>query len=269
MNSDIQKKKEALEKYLASHDSLLVAFSGGVDSTLLLAVAGEVLGDRVVAVTFAAPFHSSRETRAAVELAGTLGVRHRLVRTDDISPPELAANTRERCYHCKKFLGERLREVANELGIATISHGANRDDLEDFRPGFRAAVEAGMTAPLLDAGFTKNDIRELSREMGLSTWNKPALACLATRIPYGTPLTADNLGKVEQAEDAVLELGFTACRVRCQDATARIELEPDELDRMLERSCREQIVSKLRKIGFSHVSLDLEGYSQGKMNRDL
>jgi uncharacterized protein len=269
MKKDIQEKTAVLEKNLAGLDSLLVAFSGGVDSTLLLAVAGRVLKERVVAATFAAPFHSRRETRDAVRLAKVLGVRHRLLRFDVILPEQVAQNTRERCYHCKKFLGEKLREVAGELGIDTVAHGANLDDLDDFRPGFRAAVETGMVAPLLDAGFTKADIRELSREMGLSTWNKPALACLATRIPYDTPLTHDNLKKIEQAENAVLELGFSTCRVRMEEDTARIELEPHELDRMLETSCREKIVSRLRKMGFSHVALDLEGYRQGKMNRGL
>jgi len=269
MNQDIQKKKEALEKKLAGLGSLVVAFSGGVDSTLLLAVAREVLKDRVVAVTFASPVHSKREVEEAVHLAGALGVKHRLVKSDAISPPQLALNTRDRCYHCKKFLGEALQKIAAELEIDTIAHGANLDDLNDFRPGFRAARETGMTAPLIDAGFTKADIRELSRQMGLSTWNKPALACLATRIPYGTRLTADLLEKVERAESAVHALGFSTCRVRCHESTARIELDPDELEKMLDKTCRERVVASLRAIGFLHVALDLEGYGQGKMNREL
>jgi uncharacterized protein len=269
MEQDIQKKRAALEKKLGSLDSLLVAFSGGVDSTLLLAVAARVLKNRVVAATFAAPFHSRRETRAAIEMARILDIPHRLLRSDTIAPPELAENTRERCYYCKKFLGEQLRKLAAELKIGAIAHGANLDDLNDYRPGFRAAEETGMIAPLMDAGFTKADIRDLSREMGLSTWNKPALACLATRIPYGTSLTADSLGMVEAAENAILELGFATCRVRCHGSTARIELPPEALDRMLEKACRKDIVSRLREVGFSHVALDLEGYEQGKMNRQL
>lgn len=269
MKQNIRKKEAALKKQLAGLDSLLVAFSGGVDSTLLLAVAGKVLKDKTVAVTIAAPFHSKRETRAAIRLAEELGVAHRLLRSEAISPPELVRNTRDRCYFCKKHLAKQLRAVADELKIDTIAHGANLDDLDDFRPGFRAAREAGMAAPLMDAGFTKADIRELSREMGLSTWNKPAMACLATRIPYNTPLTSEALERVEQAENAILDLGFSTCRVRCHENTARIELNPEELERMLEKSCREKIVSGLREIGFHHIALDLEGYGQGKMNREL
>jgi uncharacterized protein len=158
--------------------------------------------------------------------------------------------------------------MADGLKIGTVAHGANLDDLSDFRPGFRAARETGMTAPLLDAGFTKADIRTLSKEMGLSTWNKPALACLATRIPYDTSLTRDLLDRVERAENAVLDMGFSTCRVRCHENTARIELDPAELDRMLEVSCRQKIVQRLREIGFLHIALDLEGYGQGRMNRE-
>jgi uncharacterized protein len=269
METEIRNKQAALEKILGGFDSLLVAFSGGVDSTLLVAMAGKVLGSRVMAVTFAAPFHSRRETLAAIRLAEDLGVRHRLLESDAILPPELAENRRERCYHCKKFLGEQLGNVAAELKVGAIAHGANLDDLKDYRPGFRAAVETGMTAPLLDAGFTKSDIRKLAREIGLSVWNKPALACLATRIPYGTLLTPDRLKKIEQAESTILGMGFSTCRVRLEGNTARIELDPAEISRMLEAPCRDNIVSGIRAVGFAHVSLDLEGYIQGKMNRAL
>jgi len=269
MHRDIKLKITALEKILAGHGSLLVAFSGGVDSTLLLALAKKVLGDRVIAVTFASPIHPRRETDAAVQLAGLLGVTHKLVESDIISPRELVANSRDRCYHCKKALGEKLREIADEMEIVAVAHGANLDDLDDFRPGFRAARETGMTAPLLDAGFTKADIRILSREMGLSIWDKPALACLATRVPYDTPLTGDLLDRIEDAENAVLDMGFSTCRVRCHENMARIELEPAEIGRMLDAQCREKIVQSLQRIGFLHIALDLEGYGQGKMNRGL
>jgi len=269
MNRDLELKVTALEKILAGHGSLLVAFSGGVDSTLLLALAKKVLGDRVIAVTFASPIHSRRETDAAVQLAGLLGVAHKLIESDAISPRELVANSRDRCYHCKKTLGENLQKIADELKLGAVAHGANLDDLDDFRPGFRAAQETGMTAPLLDAGFTKADIRTLSREMGLSIWNKPALACLATRVPYDTPLTRNILDRIERAENTVLDMGFSTCRVRCHEDTARIELDPAELGRMLEAQCREKTVRSLREIGFLHIALDLEGYGQGKMNRDL
>ena len=264
---DLRTKKGRLEKMLTGYGRLLVAFSGGVDSTLLLAVARKVLKNNVVAVTAASPFQSRREIQAAVDMAENLEVKHLLLKSESIAPPELIENTRNRCYICKKHLGEKLLDIAQELGIDTIAHGANLDDLDDFRPGFQAARETGMAAPLMDAGFTKADIRALSKEMGLKTWDKPAMACLATRIPYDTPITLEALSKVDRAETTILSAGFSTCRVRCHGYCARIELLPAELDRMLEKTCRDNIVSKLREIGFLHVAIDLEGYGQGRMNR--
>jgi uncharacterized protein len=268
MQKNIEKKKSALEKILSSFETLIIAFSGGVDSTLLLAVAQKVMGGRVVAVTFDSPVHPKREIESAVRMAEVLGVTHKLLESDTISPPELAANSRDRCYYCKKELGESLRKIADELDIAVIAHGANLDDLNDFRPGQKAAREMGLIAPLMDAGLTKAEIRTLSKEMGLPTWNKPALACLATRIPYGTPITTETLEKIEQAENIILDLGFSTCRVRCHENTARLELDSAELNRMLEPTYRKKIVTSLRKLGFLYVALDLEGYGQGKMNRN-
>ena len=264
---DLSTKKVRLEKILAGYSTLLVAFSGGVDSTLLLAVARRVLGKKVVAATFASPLQPQREIQAAIDMAEKLSVAHSLLKTETVGPRELVSNTRNRCYICKKNIAEKLLDVAHESGIDTIAHGANMDDRDDFRPGFQAAREAGMVAPLMDAGFTKADIRALSKEMGLETWNKPAMACLATRIPYDTPITLDTLHKIDRAETAVLSAGFSTCRVRCHGDCARIELLPGELDRMLEKSCRDNIVGMLRGIGFLHVAIDLEGYGQGKMNR--
>lgn len=260
-------KMASLEEVLSGFDALLVAFSGGVDSALLLAVAAKALKQRAVAATFASPIHPRRETENAIRMAEALGVSHRLITAEKIAPPELLENGRNRCYHCKKALGERLRTVANELQISTIAHGANLDDLTDFRPGFRAAREMGWVAPLMDAGLTKAEIRSLSKEMGLSTWDRPAMACLATRIPYGTSLTTEALKMIDGAEDALLDLGIEGCRVRHYGDTARIELSPGDLDMVLEKQLREQITEKFRNLGFLHVAVDLEGYKQGKMNR--
>jgi uncharacterized protein len=269
LNRDLQHKKASLEKHLADYGSLLVAFSGGIDSTLLLSEAKSVLGDHLIAAIYTSPIHSKRETEAAIQMAKNLGVSYKLIESGEIVPPELIRNNRDRCYHCKKMLGEKLRELAQTLNIDAIAHGANLDDLDDFRPGFRAARETGMAAPLIDAGFTKSDIRALSKERGLSNWDKPAMPCLATRIPYNIPLSKELLEKIDRAESAILRLGFSTCRVRCHDTTARIELDPTELDRMLQHPFRHKIVGALREIGFHHIALDLEGYGQGKMNRDL
>lgn len=264
---DLKTKEKQLEKLLAGYGTLLVAFSGGVDSTLLLAMARKVLNKKVVAATVASPLQPRREIQAAIDTVKELNVDHSLLKTETITPQELIQNDRNRCYICKKHLSEKLLDIARGRGIGVVAHGANLDDLDDFRPGFRAAREAGLAAPLMDAGFTKADIRTLSKKMGLKTWNKPAMACLATRIPYGTPLTLEALAKVDRAETAVLSAGFSTCRVRCHGNSARIELLPAELERMLEKPCRNDIVAMLRAIGFLHVAVDLEGYGPGRMNR--
>lgn len=262
-------KLRKLEEILGRLDGLVVAFSGGVDSTLLLTAARRVLGDRVAAVTAASPVHPGRETASAVALARELGVRHRLVATSEMELPEFVANTAERCYHCKRHVLARISGAARELGCRHVAHGANVDDLGDFRPGLAAARETGALAPLLEAGLTKAEIRRLSRRWKLPTWNRPARACLASRIPYGDPITTEALAMVDAAEEYLEGLGFALCRVRRHGAVARIELDPRGFGRLMRSPRRADIVQKLKSIGFRHVAVDLEGYVQGSLNRAL
>jgi uncharacterized protein len=269
MNNDLTTKREHLISILKGYGSLLIAYSGGVDSTFLLATAHEALKKNLVAITAKSPLHPVRENRDATAIAQELGVRHMLIQSREMSQADFKANTKKRCYLCKKYLFEDLVKIAYDLGIKHVAHGANLDDLEDFRPGFDAAREMKITAPMIDAGMTKNDIRTLSKKMNLKTWNKPSMSCLATRIPYGTQITTEKLKMIEQAEQVILALGVNACRVRLHAKVARIEVDPGDIERILDQAVRSTIVRKLRRIGFSHVAVDLEGYGQGSMNRTL
>ena len=262
----LKSKKEKLLEIIRQYESLVVAFSGGVDSTFLLAVAHSILGDRCIAVTARSPVHPARETQFAVRFARNRNIRHRLVRSREMQQADFLANPVDRCYICKKNILADLLAIGRELGIEHVAHGANVDDLGDYRPGMRAAEEAGVAAPLLEAGLTKADIRLLSKQMNLETWNHPSMACLATRIPYGTPITDAALSMVDQAEQLLLDLGFTTCRVRHHGEVGRIELPPDELAKALAEDMRSKISAGLRQIGFRYVAVDLQGYVQGSMN---
>lgn len=266
---NLKTKKKHLVSLLEQFEALIIAFSGGVDSTFLLAVAHETLKKNIVAITAKSPVHPSWENQAAIAFAQDLGVQHMVIQSRELSQPDFKANTKDRCYICKKYLFEDLLKIAQDLGIEHVAHGGNVNDLDDFRPGFTAAYEMKIMAPLVDAGLNKDDIRALSKQMKLKTWNKPPMACLATRIPYGTPITEEALNMVDQAELAVLSLGFTACRVRLHGNVARIEVDPVEIEKVLEKGNRNAIIEKLREIGFLYVTLDMEGYQQGSMNRVL
>ena len=261
--------KEALIRHLQGFDSLLVAFSGGVDSTFLLAMASQVLGDRAVAVTCTSIIYPQRE----LEEAAVFTREHRIEHLHFVFPitslPEFIANGPERCYHCKRLLFRSLKEIAEKRGIRHIAHAANLDDLEDYRPGGKAAQEMGILAPLVDCGFRKADIRRLSREMGLACWDRPAMACFASRIPYGDAITETKLRMVEQAEQFLYSQGFSHFRVRHHGPVARIEVAGSDLKRMLEPGIRQKTVEALRNAGFHHIALDLEGYVTGSLNRAL
>jgi uncharacterized protein len=263
-----QKKAELLAR-IADLKSVLVAFSGGVDSTLLLKLCHDVLKDRAMAVTATSSLQPGHENEAAFQTAQNMGVRHIRIQSQILDQAVFLENTDQRCYHCKRHLFEKLRILADDLKLAHVAHGANADDLSDYRPGFRAAEELGVVAPLLEVGLGKSEIRQLSKQLNLATWDKPAMACLATRIPYGTTLTTELLDQVNAAEAVMAAYGFRSCRVRCHGPIARIEVPEPDIERFLEPALRKKLVEKLKDIGFKHVTVDLEGYVMGSMNLDL
>jgi uncharacterized protein len=262
-------KKEKLIRYLKGLDSLLVAFSGGVDSTFLLALAHEAMGDRVLAVTESSSTYPSRERREAIQFAEERGIEHVVFQSDETSIPEFVSNAPDRCYHCKRALSQELARIAGERGIEHVAYATNMDDLNDYRPGLKAADEMGIISPLVKAELNKEEIRFLSKEMGLSTWDKPAMACLASRIPYGDAITEKKLMMVEEAEEYLAKNGFRQYRVRHHGSVARIEVESSEIEKINTPNLRKDIVEKFKEIGFLHVAVDLEGYVSGSMNRAL
>ena len=242
-----------------------IAFSGGVDSSFLLYAAASCLGeDKVLAITASSVFIPTRELREAGELSGKLGIRQLRLALDPLSNKEVRNNSRERCYYCKRLIFSEMLKAAKDEGFEILCDGSNKDDEKDFRPGMRALSELGIKSPLREAGLTKEEIRELSREFGLSTAEKPSLACLASRLPYGDEITEEKLSKVEAAEEFLAGLGFKQYRVRLHGELARIELLPEEMDKAFAR--RAIICKEFKALGISFVSLDLEGYVSGKMN---
>lgn len=264
---ELEIKRRGLEGILADMGSALVAYSGGADSTFLLKVTLDVLGERVLAATAKAPIFPASELVAAEEMAHRLGAGHVFVETGVLDDPRFSSNPPDRCYICKQALFSRLRGLAGERGLE-VADGSNRDDLSEYRPGLRALREFGVRSPLAEAGFTKPEIRALSREMGLPTWNKPAQPCLATRFPYGEHLTPGKLRRVEEAEEFLHSLGLQRLRVRDYGSLARIEIPKEEMARLVSEMTPE-FVGHLKALGYTYVTLDLEGYRTGSMDEVL
>jgi pyridinium-3,5-biscarboxylic acid mononucleotide sulfurtransferase len=264
-----EEKELSLLKQLAEFPSVIVALSGGADSAYLAWAAHRAIGERALSVTALSPSYSSHDRAVVEDFVRQLGVRHEFIETHEMENPKYRANAADRCYFCKDELFTVLDVMAQERGFAVVAYGVNADDTLDFRPGHRAASEHRVLAPLLDAGLHKAEIRQLSQRAGLPTWDRPASACLASRLPYGTEVTPERLALVERGEAALRELGFRQFRVRLHDKLARVEIAPEEMARAMSPEMAESISARLKAAGFTFVALDLEGYRQGSLNESL
>ena len=259
-------KLENLKESIRRMGSLAVAYSGGVDSTFLLKVAHDVLGANVIAVTARSSTYPEREFREATDFAQKIGVRHRVIVSEELDIEGFADNPVDRCYFCKRELFTKILEVARQSGLQYVADGSNIDDLGDYRPGMRAVMELGIVCPLKDAGMGKNDIRILSKEMNLPTWDKPAFACLSSRFPYGQKITREKLDVIDKMEQFLMDSGFRQVRVRHHGDIARIEVSAEERRKFFDTDLMDRIHEKFRQFGFAYVALDLKGYRTGSMN---
>jgi len=265
----LEEKEKFLFARLVEIPSLLIALSGGTDSAYLSWAAHHAMGSRALSITALSPSYSGHDRKVVEEFVGTVGLRHEFVETHEMGNPAYRANAADRCYYCKDELFSALDQIAQQRGFAAVAYGVNADDTLDFRPGHRAATEHRVIAPLLEARMHKSEIRELSRRAGLATWDRPASACLASRVPYGTEVTPERLSLIERGEAVLRGLGFRQFRVRLHDKLARIEISPEEMPRALSQDMASAIAQQLKAVGFTYVSLDLEGYRQGALNEVL
>jgi uncharacterized protein len=263
----IQEKLTKLENLLRSLDRVAVAYSGGTDSSLLLKVAHDVLGEAAVGITAISPSLAADELAEAETVARQIGVRHLLVESHETADPRYLENTPQRCYFCKDHVYDELVRAAHQHGFTSVVDGTNADDAHDHRPGRQAAREWGVRSPLLEAGLTKSEIRQLAHQLGLPNWDKPAAACLSSRVPYGTTINLEMLAQVEQAERSLRQMGFRQLRVRHHDQMARIEIEPQDFPLVLSR--REEILFALKAAGYLYVTLDLAGFRSGSLNEAI
>lgn len=265
----INEKLELLKKNLSELKSAAVAYSAGVDSTFLLTVAHEVLGDNVIAVTAKSSTYPEREFKEAEDFTKKMGVKHIVIVSEELDIKGYSKNPTNRCYYCKKELYTKIKNIAKENNVTYVLDGSNLDDMGDFRPGMVAAKELEIVSPLKMAGMTKDDIRKLSKEYGLKTWNKPSFACLSSRVPYGSEITSKKLKMIEKSEQFLLDLGFRQVRVRHHGEIARIEVSPAEREKFFDVDLMDKIGQKLKEFGFKYVTLDLLGYRTGSMNEVL
>jgi pyridinium-3,5-biscarboxylic acid mononucleotide sulfurtransferase len=269
MNKLLDKKINKLKNYLGAIDSAIIAFSGGVDSTFLLKITSDILKDKVIAITAKSPTFTQNELKDSKAIAQELKVKQVIIETDELSNKSFTVNDKERCYYCKNELLRLVSKYAKKNNFNYIFDGSNYEDINDYRPGARAVKKWGVISPLKEAGLTKEEIRNASKELGLSTWDKPAAACLASRIPYGTGITKDLLQKISSAESVLKKLGFKQVRVRHHGNIARIELPVHDIQKILEDKIKNTVIRSLKKLGYVYITLDIEGYSTGSMNKVL
>ncbi len=269
MNEKLQKKYDNLRDYLRELGSVAVAFSSGVDSTFLLRVAHDVLGDKVIAVTAQSCSFPKRELEEATKYCEDYGIKHIVTQSEELDIEGFRQNPKNRCYLCKHELFEKIWEIAKENGCNAVAEGSNMDDNGDYRPGLIAVKELGVTSPLRHAQLYKEEIREISKELGLPTWDKQSFACLSSRFVYGEEISEEKLGMVDKAEQLLLDLGFKQVRVRIHGTIARIELLPEEFGKLMEESIRMKVYESFKSYGFSYVTMDLQGYRMGSMNETL
>ncbi len=269
MNQELWDKYDELKKYIADFGSVAVAFSSGVDSTFLLYAAKQALGDKIIAVTASSCSFPERELNEAKDYCEKMGIRHFVIKSEELEIEGFSHNPKNRCYLCKRELFEKIRLVAKEQQIAEILEGSNLDDNGDYRPGLQAVAELGIKSPLRHIGFTKDEIRLLSKELDIPTWEKQSFACLSSRFPYGDLINEKKLKMVDRAEQLLIDLGFHQLRVRIHGEMARIELDPKEFDKFMKEEIRTEVYRKFKEYGFSYVALDVLGYRTGSMNEPI